>query len=253
MGIRSFALLSILSAFCLFTFVGCGGSESPPAASIEDKGKEGDSSSNPGDDGAGTSNSDGEYKVPDLDDSSDSFTGFVSTPPPNPSPRVIVTTNVGKFTITLNREKAPITVQNFLDNYVEPGFYDGTVLHYVDKGKVIAGGGFTADGKAKEVRGQVFNEATNGLKNVRGTIALARELDYRNSGTSQFLLNVSDNPMFDHTSEETDAEYGYCVFGEVTEGMDVVEKIGNTATKDTELFVGYPVEPIVIQSIEQID
>ncbi|HMW78488.1 MAG TPA: peptidylprolyl isomerase, partial [Rhodocyclaceae bacterium] len=132
------------------------------------------------------------------------------------------TTSLGAFTLTLNADKAPKTVENFLA-YVKAGHYDKTVFHRVIKNFMIQGGGFEPGMKQKETQAPIDNEAANGLKNKRGTVAMARTND-PHSATAQFFINVVDNDFLDFKAP-TGQGWGYCVFGEVTEGMDVVDAI----------------------------
>jgi peptidyl-prolyl cis-trans isomerase B (cyclophilin B) len=136
-------------------------------------------------------------------------------------------TSVGTIVIELNAEKAPKTVENFL-RYVNEGFYEGTIFHRVIDGFMIQGGGFTKDYKQKQTHKPISNEANNGLKNVRGTIAMARTSD-PHSATAQFFINVVDNRFLNHTAQSTRG-WGYTVFGKVVEGMDVVDKIRRVKT-----------------------
>jgi peptidyl-prolyl cis-trans isomerase A (cyclophilin A) len=173
--------------------------------------------------------------------------------PPRPRqnlhPIVTIKTNQGDIRLKLDAEKAPITVDNFLSNYVDRGFYDQTVFHYVDAGFMIAAGGFTADLQAKQAGAEILNEARNGLKNKRYTIAMARSPDYVNSATSQFFINLVDNPSLDYTGDDNASTYGYCVFGEVVSGQEVVDRIANTPVHDTENFPKTPDTPVVIQTV----
>jgi peptidyl-prolyl cis-trans isomerase B (cyclophilin B) len=171
----------------------------------------------------------------------------------NPHPIVVIKTSLGDITLKLDAEKAPLTVDNFLDNYVARGYYDQTVFHYVDDGFMIAAGGFAADLTPKTPRAEILNEAHNGLKNRRYTIAMARNPDYVNSATSQFFINLADNAALDYTSDETADTYGYCVFGEVVEGRDVVDRIAKVEVHDSSSFVKTPVEPVVIQSVVRLE
>ena len=159
---------------------------------------------------------------------------------------VLMKTNKGDITIKLNADKAPVTVNNFL-TYVNEGFYNGTIFHRVIPKFMIQGGGFNLDFDQKKTHDPIKNEADNGLKNTRGTIAMARTSD-PNSATAQFFINVVDNGFLDFKSA-TPSGYGYAVFGEVTHGMDVVDAIAaaRTATKDG--YADVPVEPIQITSI----
>ncbi len=139
-----------------------------------------------------------------------------------PLPRVLISTSAGDIVVELNREKAPLTVENFL-GYVEQGFYEGTIFHRVISGFMAQGGGFTADFEQKATRAPVKNEADNGLKNQRGTIAMARTSD-PHSATAQFFINTVNNDFLDHRSP-TPNGWGYAVFGRVVEGLDVLDKI----------------------------
>ncbi len=166
-------------------------------------------------------------------------------------PRVKVDTNLGSFVIELYPEKAPKTVENFLQ-YVRDGFYDGTIFHRVIDGFMIQGGGFTPDFERKETRAPIVNEADNGLKNTRGTIAMARTMD-PHSATAQFFINVKDNPFLDHTGK-TPRGWGYAVFGKVVEGMDVVDRIRKVRTGPGGMFPkDVPQEPVIIEKMTVIE
>jgi peptidyl-prolyl cis-trans isomerase A (cyclophilin A) len=167
-------------------------------------------------------------------------------------PEVILKTSLGDIRLRLNAEKAPLTVDNFLSNYVERGFYEGTVFHYVDNGFMVAAGGYTTELEPKATRAYVKNEASNGLKNKRGTIAMARNPDHADSATSQFFINLADNSSLDPRSEESPDARGYCVFGEVVEGMDVIDQIANVEVADRGQFPKTPVAPVLIQAAEWI-
>jgi cyclophilin family peptidyl-prolyl cis-trans isomerase len=170
----------------------------------------------------------------------------------DPFPEVVITTGQGSIRVRLNAEKAPVTVHNFLRQYVDRKFYDKTVFHYVDKGYMIAAGGFTSDLKPKPTRACILNEAKNGLQNRRGTVAMARLPDYVDSAASQFFINLVDNPSLDHADDEKAESYGYCVFGQVVEGMDVVDRIADVQVADKGEFLKTPVEAVVIDSIARV-
>jgi peptidyl-prolyl cis-trans isomerase A (cyclophilin A) len=159
------------------------------------------------------------------------------------TPRVQFVTSEGRFTVELDAARAPKTVGNFLE-YVRAGIYNGTVFHRVIENFMVQGGGFTADMKQKPTRAAIAAESTNGLKNERGTIAMARTSD-PNSATSQFFINVVDNPRLDYPSFDGT---GYTVFGRVVEGLDVVDKIKATATGNVGPHGNVPLKPILIQS-----
>jgi cyclophilin family peptidyl-prolyl cis-trans isomerase len=167
-------------------------------------------------------------------------------------PVVRVETNMGSFTLRLDAENARGTVQNFL-NYVNEGFYTDTIFHYVASDKMVLGGGYTADYQLKPNHGSLRNEAHNGGKNLRGTIAMARDPALVDSANSQFFINLEDAPQRDYKGDTPDA-YGYCVFGEVTAGLDVLEKISRAATSDLSAKGGdlsaTPRTPVVISSMK---
>jgi cyclophilin family peptidyl-prolyl cis-trans isomerase len=173
--------------------------------------------------------------------------------PPKPvDPIVLVHTSAGDIQLRLFSEKAPRTVDNFLRNYALRQFYDGTVFHHVEAGSMIIGGGYTADLTPKETRAPVFNESQNGLKNTRGMVAMIRDPDNTHSATSQFFINLADNPGLDFESDESDAAWGFCVFGEVIAGMDVIDRIAQASVSEQGDFTKVPAEPIVITSVEQL-
>ena len=163
--------------------------------------------------------------------------------------QVKFTTSLGAFTLQLDAEKAPKTVENFLA-YVAAGHYDNTVFHRVIKGFMIQGGGFEPGMKQKECRAPIDNEAANGLKNKRGTIAMARTGD-PHSATAQFFINVVDNDFLDFKSPSGQG-WGYCVFGEVVEGMDVVDKIRAVRTGNSGFHQDVPVDDVVIEKAEVV-
>jgi cyclophilin family peptidyl-prolyl cis-trans isomerase len=167
------------------------------------------------------------------------------TPSPG-NPVVTVTTSLGDITLELFRDRAPVSVDNFL-RYAGEGFYEGTVFHRVKKGFMIQAGGYTADLAEKPAHPPIQNEATNGLRNLRGTLAMARRMALR-SATSQFYINLADNRMLDHTGYSPD-EFGYAVFGRVLTGMDVVDRIASVPTKSQGEMDDVPVEPVIIKSV----
>lgn len=154
-------------------------------------------------------------------------------------------TNYGDIVIELDFEKAPKTAANF-KQYVEEGFYNGTIFHRVIDGFMIQGGGFTEDFEQKKTRDQIENEADNGLQNLTGTLAMARTND-PHSATAQFFINVKDNAFLNHTSKNSSG-WGYCVFGKVTSGMDVVNKIKGVKTGTKGFHQDVPKEAVIIQS-----
>ena len=160
--------------------------------------------------------------------------------------KITMETTMGTITLSLNDEKAPETVANFL-RYAEGGHYDGTIFHRVIDGFMIQGGGFTKDMNQKPTGEPIRNEAMNGLKNRRGTIAMARTRVV-DSATSQFFINLVDNDFLDFTAP-TAQGFGYAVFGEVTDGMEVVDRIAKVQTGNSGPYQNVPVEPIVIKRV----
>ncbi len=152
-------------------------------------------------------------------------------------------TNFGDITIKLDTEKAPITVENFLQ-YVDDGFYENTIFHRVIEGFMIQGGGFNQDMTQKDTKAEIKNEANNGLSNDHYTIAMARTA-IPHSASSQFFINGNNNDFLNHTSE-TPNGWGYCVFGIVVEGMEVVDSIIQTKTGNSHGHQDVPTEPVVI-------
>ncbi|MCG8317473.1 MAG: peptidyl-prolyl cis-trans isomerase [Pseudomonadales bacterium] len=162
---------------------------------------------------------------------------------------IILHTNFGDIKLELYPEKAPDTVKNFVE-YVESGHYNGTIFHRVINGFMIQGGGFDKDMKQKPTNAPVKNEANNGLKNESGTVAMARTQD-PHSASAQFFINVSDNDFLNFSAETTQG-WGYAVFGKVSDGMDVVEKIKAVKTTNHGFYENVPVEPVVIESAEVV-
>ncbi|MCI7480415.1 peptidylprolyl isomerase [[Pasteurella] aerogenes] len=161
-------------------------------------------------------------------------------------------TNFGDIKIALNHEKAPITAENFL-NYCKEGFYNNTIFHRVIDGFMIQGGGMEVGMREKNTKAPIQNEAGNGLSNKRGSIAMARTSD-PHSASAQFFINVADNTFLDHRKKEMFGktvvqEWGYAVFGEVVEGMDVVDKIKGVKTGNKGFHQDVPVEDVVITSV----
>jgi cyclophilin family peptidyl-prolyl cis-trans isomerase len=216
---------------CLFTiFNGCGskGDTNQPAASIN-----------------GTETS----PAPSADASSNSL----NTKPvqQRPHPVVIFDTSMGSITVQLDDEKADLTVKNFL-GYVNEKFFDRTIFHQVFKGQSLLGGAYTGDMIEKTPHAAIFNEAENGLKNLRGTIAMVRQFDIIDSATSQFFFNVADNEVLDH-KDKTSEGYGYCVFGKVVAGLDVLDRIANLPVEDLPpKFERKPVQTVMINSVRRI-
>lgn len=164
--------------------------------------------------------------------------------------RVSIETNKGTIVAEIDADKAPVTVANFV-SYTKKGHYNGMIFHRVIDGFMIQGGGFTQDMKMKKTDSPIKNEADNGLKNTRGTLAMARtpEVD---SATSQFFINLVDNAFLDHRDKSSQG-YGYAVFGKVVEGMDVVDAIEKVRTGSVRGFADVPIEPVVIEKVTVVE
>ena len=162
-------------------------------------------------------------------------------------PRVALETSAGRIVIELYPDKAPNTVANFI-SYVKDGHYNGTVFHRVIADLLVQGGAFTPDLQQKPERRPIINESDNGLSNLRGTIAAARRPSEKDSATAQFFINTIDNRQFDFSSDANTLTAGYCVFGRVVEGVDVIDKIRIVATAARSPFSSdVPISPIVIE------
>ncbi len=159
-------------------------------------------------------------------------------------PQVTIHTSKGDIRLELYPKESPISVENFLQ-YAKDGFYEGTIFHRVISHFMIQGGGMTVNMERKATREQITNEADNGLKNLRGTVAMARTNDI-NSATSQFFINVEVNGALDHVSKADSRSWGYAVFGRVVDGMDVVDDIRFVETNQRDM----PIEPVIIESVE---
>ncbi|MBD2782369.1 peptidylprolyl isomerase A [Xenorhabdus szentirmaii] len=168
--------------------------------------------------------------------------GAIAVPALAAETHVKLVTSAGEIELLLDGDKAPISTKNFVE-YVNEGFYDNTIFHRVIPGFMIQGGGFTKDMKQKTTKAPIKNEADNGLRNLRGTIAMARTAD-KDSATSQFFINVTDNAFLDHYQRD----YGYAVFGKVVEGMDIVDKISQVKTENVGPYQNVPVQPVMILS-----
>jgi cyclophilin family peptidyl-prolyl cis-trans isomerase len=162
------------------------------------------------------------------------------------NPRVTIKTSMGDIQLELFPQQAPVTVANFLQ-YANDGFYNGTIFHRVISYFMIQGGGMTPDMQKKPTRDPIVNEADNGLKNVRGTIAMARTDDV-NSATSQFFINVERNGSLDHKDKLNSRDWGYTVFGKVIQGMDIVDQI-----RFVEVVRDVPTTPVIIEAVEILE
>ena len=167
------------------------------------------------------------------------------------NPKVILHTSMGDIGLELFADKAPKTVENFMQ-YVNEGFYNGTIFHRVIDNFMVQGGGFTKDLQQKRTRAPIRNEANNGLSNLRGTVAMARTND-PHSASAQFFINVVDNKRLDYTSDKDGLTWGYCVFGKVTSGMDVVDKMKSVPTAPQgPLPKDVPTTAIVLEKVEVV-
>ena len=181
------------------------------------------------------------------------FAQMLPVPAAIAGPRVALQTSLGKIVLELYPDKAPRTVANFL-SYVRDGHYNGTVFHRVIADLLIQGGAFTSDLQQKPDRAPIANEANNGLSNLRGTIAAARRASEKDSATAQFFINTVDNRQFDYRSDATAFSTGFCVFGRVVEGMDVIDKIRVVPTGAKPPFAGdVPTVPVTIERASVVE
>lgn len=165
-----------------------------------------------------------------------------------PSPVIVMKTSLGEIHLKLNQKLAPRTVSNFID-YVVTKHYDGTIFHQIEGGYVVLGGTFDDKLRTKSVRYPIPSEATNGLKNLKGTIAMSRDPANPDSATSQFYINLADNPSLDRKSDKPE-EAGFCVFGEIVQGLDVLQKIAEVQTAKVNGFEKLPVQTVTVQSMK---
>jgi peptidyl-prolyl cis-trans isomerase A (cyclophilin A) len=175
---------------------------------------------------------------------------LLSAPPVFAMQQVIIETNKGNITVELDDEKAPLSVANFLA-YVDSGHYKDTIFHRVIKDFMIQGGNFTVDMIPKKTGEPIKNEASNGLRNQRGTIAMART-SVVDSATSQFFINLKDNNFLNYKDNSANG-FGYAVFGKVIEGMDVVDQIGTASTHVYRRFPDVPVDPVIILDVKRVN
>lgn len=163
------------------------------------------------------------------------------------NPTAVINTNLGPMEIELFQDKAPVTVKNFL-TYVEEGSYNGTIFHRVIEGFIIQGGHYDVNLSPRNRKNPIINEASNGLKNNRGTLSMSRRVG-KDSATNQFFININDNKVLNH-SDNTDQGYGYAVFAKITKGLSLLNKISKAQTRRRGVFPKLPVKNIVIDSIE---
>jgi len=181
-------------------------------------------------------------------ETSEAGTAAETEPSTQEYPELILHTNYGAITVELFEDKAPESVANFLQ-YARDGHYDNTLFHRVIPNFMVQGGGFDAEFNQKATRDPIFNEADNGLANDRGTLAMARTND-PHSATSQFFINVTDNAFLNHRSKHSGQTWGYAVFGQVTDGMDVVDTIRQVPTGRQGPHADVPNEPVIIERVE---
>lgn len=186
-----------------------------------------------------------------------SISGDSAAPSETPAPPKVelppvykIHTTLGDLTIELDVKNAPLTCDNFMA-YVARGHYDNTLFHQVERGFIALGGGYDPSMQEKPTRTAIRNEAHNGLKNTRGTIAMAREFEVVDGAHSQFFFNLADNPPLDHRSSDAEG-YGYCVFGKLVGGLDILDQLGAVPVADTDQFVKKPVDPVVIEKVTRI-
>ena len=174
----------------------------------------------------------------------------VASPVDTQHPVVLVSTSLGDITLRLDAEHAPLTVANFL-RYVDQGYYNGTIFHQVVDGFVAVGGNYNADLAERPAEAPVRNEADNGVTNRRGTIAMARQAEVIDSASSQFFLNLADNKALDHRGR-TPADYGYCVFGDVTAGQEVMDALAKVPVRDAPNFEKLPAATVAIREVRRL-
>jgi cyclophilin family peptidyl-prolyl cis-trans isomerase len=241
-------LVALAVPASLLGLSGCGaGTDAPTAASISATGTQAEQSAGEARNGNGLA----DVVQIRADGPSNETPAWTSLPQAKP-PEVVIDTHLGQIRLQLFPEQAPVTVDNFLANYVDRSFYDNTIVHFAQANFLVAAGGFSTDYQPGEPRAYIASEADNGLKNRRGTVAMSRDPELIDSANCQFFINVSDNPTLDHQGRDDAASFGYCVFGEVVEGMDIVDRISQLPTVDREDFPSTPQEQVVIRSISRV-
>jgi cyclophilin family peptidyl-prolyl cis-trans isomerase len=242
MQLTRFVLLTlallVLAAACWLT--GCGGSKADVSAAA--------ASSTPG-----VSSADNAPAASTTGSAASiTPTSATKTPQTPANPLVVLHTSAGDIQLRLLADKAPRTVDNFLTNYAERGFYNGTIFHHVEAGAMLIGGGYGADLQPKATRAPIFNESRSGLSNRRGTVAMVRDPAAPHSATAPFFINLADNPAFDFQAGESEDVEGYCVFAEVISGMDVVDRIASQPTAAEGDFPNVPSPRVTIVSVERL-
>ena len=225
---------AVAAALLLLQTIGCGSGEAPPTASIP---------------AAGSEVADSLVAESDTSNSVFPSTTEAEPAPAYVAPEVEIETTLGTVRVRLHGREVPETVDNFLERYADVGAYNNTVFHHVDAG-VLVGGGYLEDLSPVETRAPIRNEAAKAAKNTRGTIAMVRQPDYKDSATSQFYFNLSDDATLDY-DEETEND-GYCVFGEVVAGLEILDKIAEVKTHQSDDFPNMPVTPILIKSVTRV-
>jgi cyclophilin family peptidyl-prolyl cis-trans isomerase len=241
---RAAAAVSLTS--CLL-FAGCGGNEAASTASNEEGSPEITEAATSS--GAVAKNASTPASTINYANQTSIYGSAEAVPITNPI--VVLHTSAGDIQIELLMEQAPQTVGNFLDNYARQGAYENTIFHYVDPKGFILGGGYTEDLAKKPTRGGINNESSNGLSHERGTVAMSRDEKDPHSATCEFFINVVDNTGLNYQGPAAD-QRGYCVFGRVTQGMEVVDKIATAAVTAKDGFDFLPTEAVVIQSVEEV-
>ena len=245
---RRFSLAALaLTLTSLIFLAGCGGKEAGVASKDESSAEVTAASTST----EATANNAGTAAVPTINyESQPSIYGNAAASP-IVNPVVVLHTSAGDIEIELLMEQAPQTVGNFLDNYARQGAYENTIFHYVDPKGFILGGGYGEDLTKKPTRGGINNESNNGVSHERGTVALSHEPSDPNSGACEFFINVVDNTGLNYQGNEPD-QRGYCVFGRVTKGMEIVDQIAAAPLEPKEGFNNLPAEAIVINSVEEV-
>jgi cyclophilin family peptidyl-prolyl cis-trans isomerase len=242
--VRYTRLLPLAASLWLLVLSGCGKSDVTPADAAP--------SANEPSAATATSSDKSTKPSPGLAEYTPQPSIYVNAIAAIENPVVVIHTSAGDIKVELELEKSPQTVLNFLDNYVRTGFYDQTIFHFADPNSFVMAGGFTETLESKDTRTPIFNESNNSLSNVRGTVAMSRDANAAHSATSQFFINVKDNADLDFQGTDGDASRGYCVFGRVVEGMEVVDRIAQTEVRQEGDFERLPAEAVLIQSVEEL-
>ncbi len=251
-------LTSLVSLLLMASFLGCSGADAPensiPSA---DKNKAtADNSSQ----SASKTYPDGKNPLsrstlfdPKTNSSALALPASNSESPEEASSTIVVfETDLGDMVVELDAANAPATVANFLETYVDQKRFDGMVIHHAEPDYIVATGGFYAGLHEIQRGGDILNEANNGKKAVRGSLTMARHPDYKDSANSEFWFNVADIPDFDHQQGDTGQKFGYCTFGQVVQGLDVLDRIAQVPTQKRDEFRKLPVQEVVIKSVHRL-